>query len=232
MSRWRAIVFDLDDTLYPERDFVLSGFRAVAEWAQVELGIASDLGFEELKRLFEQGTRGDTFDRWLAAHGLSADGLVAQLLRVYREHEPALVPFPETPGLLHSLGQRLRLGLLSDGYLAVQQRKWAALNLADYFDAVVFSDEWGREAWKPSPKPYEVVLQRLELAPGQAIYVGDNPLKDFIGARQVGMATIRIRRPGGEYAHLEPPTAQHAAHLDIDCLSKLEEALPQLEDLT
>lgn len=223
MNRWQAIVFDLDDTLYPERDYVFSGFRAVAAWAEAQLGIPAGQGVAELRYLFEQGVRGDTFNRWLAAHDLGPDSLVPQLVQVYREHEPRLVPFPEVPQLLASLHRRYGLGLLSDGYLPVQQRKLAALGLAHHFDAVVFSDEWGRAAWKPSIKPFQAVLQRLAVDAENSVYVADNPAKDFLGARQVGTFTIWVRWSGGEYTHLDPPSPQHAPHLTLTSLLELEQ---------
>lgn len=225
VPKWQAIVFDLDDTLYPERDFVLSGFRAVAQWAETHLGIQYDQGYAKLFALYESGVRGDTFDRWLAMQGLTDAALTPELVRVYRQHSPSLTPFPETSDLLVRLHRRYRLGLVSDGYLDVQRRKLTALGLELYFDAIVFSDEWGREAWKPSIKPFQVVLQQLGVAASSAIYVADNPLKDFLGARQVGMFTVRIQRPGGEYAHLTPPTPQHAPDQTINRLTELERLL-------
>jgi len=225
MPKWQAIVFDLDDTLYPERDFVLSGFWAVARWGERHLGIQRDQGYAHLCALYESGVRGDTFNRWLAAQGITDAMLISRLVQVYREHVPCLTPFPEVPDLLTRLHRRYRLGLLSDGYLDVQCRKLAALGLESYFDAIVFSDEWGREAWKPSLKPFQAILRQLEVAASAAIYVADNPLKDFVGARQVGMFTVRILRPGGEYAHLVPPTPQHAPDHTINRVSELERLL-------
>ena len=53
------------------------------------------------------------------------------------------------------------MGLLSDGYLEVQQNKFKALDLAVFFDAVLFTDELGRQYWKPHTRPFKVLLQRL-----------------------------------------------------------------------
>lgn len=225
MNRWQAIVFDLDDTLYPERDFVLSGFRAVAEWAESHLGLQRDRGYANLCTLYESGARGDTFNRWLVAHGQLDAALPAQLVQVYRQHTPQLTPFAEAPVVLQRLHGRYRLGLVSDGYLDVQRGKLAALGLTHYFDAIVFSDEWGRDAWKPSVLPFQAVLQRLAVSAAMAVYVADNPLKDFLGARQVGMFTVRIQRSGGEYSHLVPPTPQHAPDQTIQDLTELENLL-------
>lgn len=220
---WQAIVFDLDDTLYPERDYVLSGFRAVADWSATHLGIPADQAFVELTRLFEQGVRGDTFNRWLANYDLHEYGLVQKLVQTYREHQPTLRPFPDVSELLDALRVRYRLGLLSDGYLSVQQRKLDALGLADRFDAIVFSDEWGRAAWKPSPQPFQVILERLKAEPARVIYIADNPLKDFLGAREVGLFTIRAQWANGEYTHLDPPTEQYASDLTFQSIEELFE---------
>lgn len=227
-SRWRAVVFDLDDTLYPERAFVLSGFSAVAAWlAQQKF---ADNSYVELAALYESGVRGDTFDRWLDIHGLPGD-LAPQMVQVYREHQPVIQPFPGVSELLARLRQRGRLGLVSDGYLVVQQRKLAALALAGSFDAVVFSDAWGRAAWKPSTRPFEEALAQLGTAARDAVYVADNASKDFLGARQLGMATIWLRRPCGEYAHLEPPSPAHAPDLTITSLDELEGVLARRREL-
>ena len=228
-SRWRAVVFDMDDTLYPERQFVLSGFRAVANWLEPRAGLPADQCFAELQLLYASGVRGDTFDRWLTGHGLPATW-APDMVEVYREHDPLLDPFPGVTELLARLRVTCRLGLLSDGYLAVQRRKLAALGLADQFDAVVFSDAWGRAAWKPSTRPFLEALALLDTPAATAVYVADNPAKDFLGARQIGMGTIWLRRPAGEYAHLEPPSPAHAPDLIVASLDELESILAQPEN--
>ena len=225
MPALRAIVFDLDDTLYPERAYVLSGFRAVAAWAGEHLGIPADQGFTELHRLFDDGVRGATFNRWLEGHGFQPDDWVPQMVQVYREHDPQIDPYPEVLGLLQRLRLHYRLGLVSDGYAEVQKRKLAALGLTSCFDALVFSDEWGREAWKPNVRPFEIVLERLGVMGPEAVYVADNPIKDFFGARRAGMWTVRVRHPHGLYAYMEPPSPEHAPDAEIDTLSDLQASL-------
>jgi putative hydrolase of the HAD superfamily len=216
-----AVIFDLDDTLYPERDYVLSGFRAVARHCCSELGISADQAFAELRTLFAQGVRADTFNRWLAMHGRTEAPLVPRLIEVYRQHQPAIQPFPEIPALLAELRPRYRIGLLSDGYLGVQQQKFAALGCGGYFDAVVFSDTWGRSAWKPSAVPYEAAIRLLAVPSGAAVYVADNPRKDFLGARRSGMRSIRLRLAEGEYSALEPETAEHAPDHTVTSFAEL-----------
>lgn len=221
----RAVVFDLDDTLYPEHAYVLSGFQAVATWAEEHLGILATQGLAELRQLFDDGVRGDTLNRWLESHELQPDNWVPQMVQIYREHHPYIEPYPEVPGLLQRLRPRYRLGLVTDGYSEVQKRKLAALGLTSYFDVLIFSDEWGWEAWKPNSRPFEIALERLGIPGPEAVYVADNPTKDFLGARQVGMWTVRVRRPDGLYSHLEPPSPEHTPDVEIENLSDLETAL-------
>jgi len=219
---WQGIGFDLDDTLYPERDYVLSGFKAVASWAEARIGVPSLGGFSALRRLFDKKVRGNIFQLWLEELGVpDTYGLVTRLVDIYRNHDPLLVPFPEVPGILRELASRYRLGLLSDGYLGVQQRKLAALSLGGYFHGIVFSDSWGRENWKPSQRPFKEIANLLSLEPSRIVYVADNPLKDFLGARGSGMFTVRLRRRDSEYGHLDPPSEQHAPHVTISSLEML-----------
>ena len=206
---------------------MLGGFRAVAAWAEAHWGIPAGQSESELRHLFDAGVRGDTFDRWLRAHDRASGDRALRLVEVYRGHQPVLSPYPEVRTVLGVLGASFRLGLVTDGYLEVQRRKLAALGLAHYFAQVVFSDELGPSAWKPSSRPFEVILRRLATDAAQAVYVGDNPLKDFVGARKVGMFTVQVQRTGGEYSDLSPPTPQHAPHALVQSLSELSSVLSE-----
>ena len=222
----RAVVFDLDDTLYPEIEFVYSGYQAVAEAVRGRLGIEI---YDDLTSLFGAGQRGDLFTPVLRKHlGDVQEPYVEQLVSIYRKHEPILHPYPEVPDLLRKLKPSHRLAIISDGRLCVQQRKLQALHLDGYFDVVIFTDQWGREAWKPSTRSYEAVLERLSVSGMESVYIADNPSKDFHGARRVGMHTIRVRRPGNIYGQLEPPSSEFAPDLEIETLNGLDTALADL----
>jgi putative hydrolase of the HAD superfamily len=122
---------------------------------------------------------------------------------------------------LNHFTEKCQLALLTDGHLKVQQRKVAALGIADHFQATVYSDRFGREGWKPSPLPYERISKELRCAPSECAYVGDNPAKDFVTARQLNWFTIRVRRPGGEHFAVQLDTA-HEADTEIANLRQLE----------
>jgi putative hydrolase of the HAD superfamily len=225
VPRTRAVVFDLDDTLYPESAYVRSGFRAVADEAARRYGVPADEAYAELEGMFEDGVRGDTFDRWLKARGI--DGDVAGLVAAYRGHKPAIAPFPEAPPLLARLrSDGYLLGLLSDGEPEIQYGKLDAIGLREAFDATLVSGELGREAWKPSPRGLTTLLERLGgVHPAEAVYVSDNPAKDFKAARDAGMRSIWVRREDGVYSHLEPESPDYAPDAEAESLAAAVEAL-------
>ena len=221
----RAVAFDMDDTLYPERAFVFSGYRAVSEAVEAELGVPI---YDELVQLFESGRRGDLFTPTLARHQVRVEECyVRSLVAVYRAHRPTIAPFPETETVLRAIRRRYRTALISDGIHEVQHRKLDALGLRPHFEAVVMTGELGREFWKPHPLPFEDCARKLAVAPAQMVYVGDNPAKDFITARSLGLRTIRVRRPGTLHFEIDLPAAQEA-DVTVETLSDVLDVVERL----
>ena len=204
----RAVVFDLDDTLFRERDYVRSGFRAVGEHLRARLGRRAD--FEGwMWRRFASGRREKMFDALDRRFrlGLGRAG-VRRLVEVYRAHRPPVRPCRGVAELLVGLRRRrFRLGLLSDGYLPAQRLKLEALGLAGRFEAVVFTEELGRSVWKPSPVGFEAIRRRLALPHAACAYVADNPAKDFLPGNLLGWLTVQWRRPGQLHCDNAPPRA-------------------------
>jgi len=223
LSPAHTLVFDLDDTLYPEREYVLSGFRAVDRWLQLERGIHGF--FSNAMRLFSAGRRGKIFDEVLTFLEIPDVALlVPHLVQVYRNHDPHLTLPGESVKILDWARPLFRLGLVSDGFLEVQRRKLAALRLEQWMDFIVFSDQWGRHAWKPSEKPFLELMAHLPGPVAGYVYVADNPSKDFIAPRRLGWRTIRLRTPNGEHALKEPGLGE-AADVEIGALTELRAML-------
>lgn len=222
----RAVVFDLDDTLYPEREFVQSGFQSVAQWASDRWKIPAGTVVTELTQC-QTNYPGKAFHYWLAEHQLD-DSHVEQMISIYRSHTPSITPFPGVATTIAHLRQKFKIGLISDGYLATQENKFRALGLEQLFDAIVFSDALGREHWKPHPKPYLEVLKRLGTRPVNTIYVADNPTKDFQGAARVGMQSIRFRHAEGVYAGISPKTLIQAATTEVTDWTRMTDAIQRV----
>ncbi len=191
-----AIVFDIDDTLYLERDYAHSGFTAVGQWMLDTLGIG---GFgETCAALFDAGRRGDVFNLALEHLVGSHDpSLVQQLVGVYRAHAPRIGLLPDASRLLASFTAEVATAAISDGPFVAQRQKALALDLPSRLNVVLLTDQWGREFWKPHPRAFQSVQAMFGLSGGQCAYVADNPTKDFHAPRRLGWTTIRVRRAGG-----------------------------------
>ena len=117
MGIFQLVAFDLDDTLYPEREFVHSGFTAVAQHL-ADLGVIdAESFFTTATSLFIAGARGNIFN--LALERLAVvfpAARIGELVRVYREHQPQIRPFAGSPKLLQLLKAKgVVLALISDG---------------------------------------------------------------------------------------------------------------------
>lgn len=201
----RGIVFDLDDTLYLERYYVRSGFEHVANLVATSAGETRELA-AWLWRAFDDGVRGDTFDRLVASYPALADRVTpAQLVDAYRSHPPSISLLPGVTELLGWLRERsYRLGVLSDGSLVSQQAKAHALRLDEWFDPVLFTASRQEGFLKPGTLGFEWIATKWGLPNAELAYIADNPLKDFVGPRKLGWLTIRLRVPGQLRFALEP----------------------------
>jgi putative hydrolase of the HAD superfamily len=205
----RCVVFDLDDTLFLERDYVRSGFAAVGAWAQRRLGLR---GFgERCWAGFVAGARGRTFDEALAACGVGpAPELVAELVDVYRQHRPSIELLADARACIDRLRRRGDvLAVVTDGPLESQQRKADALGASHWAEAVVLTAELGTGYGKPHRRAFSTVEELCGARGGACAYVADNPAKDFAGPKALGWRTVRLRRPLALHAAL--PSA-----IDVD----------------
>lgn len=215
-----CVAFDLDDTLFLERDYVRSGFSAVGAWARANLGLADFA--PRAWAAFEAGQRHTIFDDVLAGAGIGpAAELVATLVDVYRGHEPDIALLPDAETVLHRLRDRgVSLAVVTDGPLASQRRKARALDVASWASAVVFTAELGLP--KPDPAAFARVERVFDREPTDCAYVADNPAKDFAGPNRRGWQTVRVRRAAS--LHVGVPSGP-----DVDCeiadLTELEDRL-------
>lgn len=205
MSRWRAVrvvVFDVDDTLYLERDYVRSGFRAVDAAVAERHGAAGFFG--EAWSAFESGLRGRIFDAALTAMGIAPTREnVEPLVAVYRSHAPDITLLPDARAALEALQGRVALAAVTDGPPESQRAKVRALQLEDWCRPVILTAELGEGFGKPHPRAFALVEERLGLPGASCVYLADNPAKDFEGPRSRGWLTVRVRRAGGLHEAVE-----------------------------
>lgn len=223
MSRIRAIVFDLDDTLYPERQFVFSGYQAVAEAFHEPLAAPFDL-VARMKRLFDSPDRGRVFDVIAAEckHPNPA-ALVSAMIGAYRDHQPKITLLPDAESAIVRFRGRFRLGIISDGPLQTQANKVDALKLRSRIDEIILTDTWGREFWKPHHRAFAEMASRLDVSPSECLYIADNPSKDFLAPNALGWQSVQVLRDDGIYADRVPPETGRPTAI-VDSLDSIDPA--------
>ncbi len=220
----RAIVFDLDDTLYPEVQYVRSGFRVAAQ-RLAGSDCDAERVFDLLWQTFENGPRDRVFNTVLEQLGESDDPqVIAELVGLYRCHRPSLQLEPAVRGMLEQLHIKYKLGLITDGFLPAQKLKVETLQLDGIFDHIIYTEELGREFWKPSPKAFEMMSEAMNCSGQECVYIADNPSKDFIAPNQLGWQSVQVQR--ADRIHTDVATvAGGGPRIVIDDVTRLSEVL-------
>jgi putative hydrolase of the HAD superfamily len=213
------LVFDLDDTLYDELSYVRSGFLAVADWGKKALGIDPDRSFQQLNEIHEREGRGRIFDLWLAGRAS-----VASAVSVYRHHVPKIELWESAINAISAL-RDYPLYIVTDGHKVVQDKKLTALGLRSHIRHAFITHRYGIARAKPSTFCFELIARREGRPLSELIYIGDNPLKDFVGLNATGARTVRVLT--GQYRDVIAPPG-FDAQIRIKDLSYLSAFLKDL----
>ncbi|MHA2247496.1 MAG: HAD family hydrolase [Candidatus Hodarchaeales archaeon] len=224
------IIFDLDDTIYPEKAYVISGFKAISKIIERRGFSDYPTTLSHLISLFDDGVRGNTFNILLDKLKITSSMLtVEELVSIYRTHVPSISPWPDALNLLTYLSKssdKYIICLISDGLPHQQNNKINALNIRHFFQHVTITDELGGIDYrKPNPKSFEILLEKFNITPTRSLYLADNPLKDFIGPNKLGMLTIRVRKPEGIYSSAEAINKEASADHTIKSLDEMNRIL-------
>ena len=184
------LVFDLDDTLYPEYSFLISGYRQIALF--LERYVSENI-FDRMLSIYQTG--GNVF-QWISekyAYLNPEEISIQHLLTIYRLHMPDITMYEDAKRFLELIRQNgLSAGLITDGRSKTQRNKLYALGLSDYFDEVVISEEFGTE--KPDERNYAHFEKKY---PDRVFYYfGDNIKKDFISPIKRGWTPVCMENRG------------------------------------
>ncbi len=186
VNRSDFIVFDLDDTLFHERDYQLSGFRAVTRYCKEVYG--TEL-YSDMLAWYSAGEK-DIFGRLCSELGLP-ESCKESFLWVYRNHFPDIFLDAEVKRTIHRLLRcSVGVAVLTDGRSVTQRLKIKTLGLSEL--PVFISEEWGDK--KPGQIRYSAIQKEY---PAETYwYIGDNPSKDFLAPNQLGWTTVGLRDKG------------------------------------
>ena len=219
MMNLKAIIFDLDDTLYDEEEYVHEAFLNTADCISDRFEYLSrDALYKRMLELLATNGRGKIFDEIIKEFNLPLS--VSEVVSMYRNTLPKLSLYEDATAFLDALSKtEIKTGLITDGCSLVQHNKVNALSLETKLNFILVTDDF--KLSKPDSGVYLKCLEGLGIVnPKDAVYIGDNPGKDFIGAREIGMKTIRIIRPRGMHMK-DIATSEYEADVTINLLTDI-----------
>ena len=191
----KAVLFDLDNTLM---DFLrmknMSVEAAITAMIDAGLSMKKEKASKLLWKLYDK--HGIEYHKIFQEFLLKATGkidwkVLASGIIAYRNVKTGfLEPYPHVVDTLIKLKKKgLLLGVVSDAPSKNAWLRLVSLKIADFFDVVVTNDD-AKGKKKPDPLPYRMALEKLDVKPEEAVFIGDNPERDILGARKLGIRTV------------------------------------------
>lgn len=205
----KVVVFDLDDTLYKEVDYVRSGLMAVAH----------HFGDDSLLALMLKA-RSKGMNAFEAVKEQRSDAEIDKMIEIYRNHKPQISLSRDTTLTLDYLHSKYTLALVTDGRSVGQRNKIEALALERYFapEDIIISEEFGSD--KHSAANFKTIEKNHPGAESY-FYIGDNPEKDFYQPNLLGWHTIMLEDVNHVNIHRQDnaPSIDHIAQYAVESLS-------------
>ena len=202
--RYRAVIFDLYGTLVDELWYPCT---QEAKYQRTVSEIAATLGvrFEDFKQVWSATSHRQNLGELrptIVTLTYLCDGLDVTVSKEQLEHAAAirleymrrsLRPRDRALETLSSLRDAgLKTALVSNT-ISDTSELWPSTPFASLFDAALLSCDVGMR--KPDPGIYTLACDRLEVEPGECLFVGDGGSNELTGATSVGMDAVLIRAP-------------------------------------
>lgn len=224
LAKINAVIFDLDNVLYNERDYIDAAYLNIAAFLSNHCHRQREQIYQKLLNDLQKKTSlyPRLFNDALADLGLD-QAMLPEILKIYANITIDLQFYQGAEQLLETLRkQGVKLGLVTNGNVETQRNKVRLLGVEQYFDVVVYARELGNHNEKPNPEVYRVTIQALNCEPEETICVGDNPYTDFFGAKKLGVRTVRLLR--GEFKDIRL-SAEYEADLAVRNLEELSKVI-------
>lgn len=220
---WDWILFDADETLFTfdafgglQRMFLDYSVTFTAEdfhdyqavnkplWVDYQNGAITALQLQHQR-----------FEGWAARLNVPAGDLNAAFLNAMAE---ICAPLPGAISLLNALKGKVKLGIITNGFTALQQIRLERTGLRDFFDLLVISEQVGIA--KPDRRIFDYALEQMGNPPRERVMmVGDTAESDILGGMNAGLATCWLNAHSRSLPEGIHPTWQ------VTSLSELEQLL-------
>ena len=229
-NKFRALIFDLDDTLLDTCGQLVAPANREACLAMIDAGLDTDLDtcLQTRERLFYQNPRQDIFRLVAQAFplrsGASLEDVAAAGHRAFfhRDVEPHITIPKDVYQMLEAFARCYGLHLVTSGSPATQQKKIDILGLAPYFQSVHLVDTSADKG-----HAFQRIITDHNLPPGEVLCIGDRADREIRSANLLGLSTCRV--VFGEYSHLEPAGPEEEADISITHILHLVQHLALAE---
>ena len=204
-----VVVFDLDDTIYNEIEYLKSAYKYIAKqldannWKRLYIQMFSD--YRSGKNVFELVS-------------IEYKTKTADLLKIYRNHVPDISPFPGVTELFEKIKIKGgKIAIVTDGRSITQRNKIKSLGLQNLIDFIVISEEIKSE--KPNLKNFTAVENEFMLS--SYYYIGDNIIKDFYAPKKLGWECILLV-DNGLNIHFDPNVSSIVREQELSLIFNME----------
>lgn len=184
----KAVIFDLDNTLYDENEYFLKVFKDFSK--------KHGLDYISIKRLFTDEFRlksRDIFTDMLILIDYYSEKNQNELFELYKTINHPLKLYCDAYEIIKFIASmNIKMAVITNGVVAVQKNKVKVLGVQNNIKNIIYARELGVEREKPNPKPFLKALEILNVRPSEALYIGDHPMTDIKGACNVGMNAVRF----------------------------------------
>lgn len=193
VSDYDVILFDMDDTMYSEKDHAGCGFRALAEY------LNDDSVYDELWDAYI--SKKPYIDHVLRSRGIFSEERYSEWLNVYRGIIPEISPYDGVIEMLEGfIASGKRLGMITDGRVEAQSKKLDSLGIRYLFEKIILTDSLGGVFFrKPNTTAFEIMQKHYGVPFEKMVYIGDNLKKDGIAPLALGMGFIHFDNKDGIY---------------------------------
>jgi putative hydrolase of the HAD superfamily len=182
----KVIIFDLDDTLINEIDFLISAYNEISQFLSNVQGVDKSKNeiFDYMHSVYLR--KKNPFEQVISFLKIK-NIKVSDLLEIYRNHLPNISLNDDVKEVLDNLKEhKFILGIITDGRSIQQRNKIKALNLDYYINDLIISEEFGSE--KPNINNY--IFFQDKYPNSKYTYIGDNINKDFVAPNKLNWETI------------------------------------------
>ena len=202
--RHRLALFDLDNTLADHRTSLHVRLHHAFEEVFPEEDERTKVVAASVE-ITHDGT--GHFAQLLADHGIDAAAVAERAIERYRsDRYRGLELYVDTLEAIAQASEHFEIAMITNGPTDIQQPKLDLLGIEELFSFVLISESTGY--WKPDPRIFELALERAGVPAHEAVYIGDSPDHDMLGAQAAGLTAIWMNRlgltwPGGRQPDYE-----------------------------